>query len=68
MQWRRHRFLLLYDKVMADIIELLGSNPWLDIRLYHAQHICGQAPGNAHFFDFLGRFDRNTHKFKTAGC
>jgi hypothetical protein len=29
----------------------------------HAQNIRGKTPGDTHFFDFLGGFDRNTHKY-----
>ena len=65
---RRHHALLVDHEIVADVVELLGGNAGLDMRLDHAQHIGRKAAGDAHLVDFFGGFDRDTHKIQLAGC
>ena len=62
----RHGLLLVDHEVVADVVQLLRGYTGFYMGLDHAQHVGGQAAGNAHLVDILARFDRNAHKFRTG--
>jgi hypothetical protein len=59
---RRDGLLLVDDIIVAQLVELAGGDPGLDVRPYHAQHLGGEPAGDAHFLDFRGGFDGDGHK------
>ncbi|MCY1307270.1 hypothetical protein D9M70_571790 [compost metagenome] len=58
---RRDRLLHVDDVVVADTVQFVGGDAGLDVFPDHFQHVGGQAAGDAHFFDFLGRLDGDGH-------
>ena len=55
--------LFIDDIVMAEAIQLIGGDARLNMGRDHFQHLGGETPGNAHFFDFFGGFNNNAHIF-----
>ena len=59
---RGYRVLGVHDVIVADPVEFAGADPWLNVRFDHLQHLGGKTAGDAHFFDFVRGFNRNSHE------
>lgn len=63
-----NRLLLVDDIVVADAIQLLGGHAGLDVFADHFQHFGGQAAGDAHLLDIVGRLDGDGHANSLRAC
>ena len=61
VQWCRNGLLLIHNIIVTDLIEFVGGDAGLDVRLDHFQHFRGQAAGHAHFFYFFRGFYDYAH-------
>ncbi len=58
---RRRDGALFFRVLGADIVELVGADPGLDVRGYHFQYTGGQLAGGTHFLNFVCCLDDYTH-------
>src|SRR3989338_5947211 len=66
IQRRGDGVLHIDDKVMAQLVQLIGRYARLGERGNVVKHFAGQAAGDAHFFDFLRGLDGNGHLARAA--
>lgn len=59
---RGNGLLHVYNVIVAQLVQLIGGDPWNDKRTNVIKHLRGQTASDAHFFNFFGSVQNNRHR------